>query len=350
MSNEKTVDRKYIYIRWFLLRLGLVLFDIFAVNFAYCLALVVRFYQRVGFNVWAISYVSAFQKFAPYYTVCSLVIFAILGLYNSLWKYAGLSDMNRIIKASVLTCVVHILGTLLFVMRMPISYYALGAAFQFALVTISRFSYRLLMMERDKYANERKRNVTHVMVVGVGESSHTVIKHLQRDPDSAARPVCVIDVGNGKVKGTMAGVPVLVGIDEIPHALKEYRIDRVLVADTLVPRDVRGEVKVICRNMDIPVQEFSGYFQSAPSRIPVKSLLEYVEGPVVVEIGNDRTRYDSAEQASACISEKYIVASVCTKADCVCIRLIEDVFRPNDVQAEWVQAYQKETGEDISFF
>ena len=343
-------NRKHIYLRWFLLRLGLVLFDIFAVNAAYFLALVVRFYVNYEFNIWAVRYVPAFFEFAPLYTVCALVIFWLLGLYKSLWKYASLSDMNRILGASAVTCVIHVAGTLLFVMRMPLTYYVLGAAFQFVLITVSRFSYRLLVIERESFFKTRNRNVANVLVVGLGESSRTVIKHLNRDPDSMAKPVCAIDISNTEFSGTMAGVPVLGGVEKIPNAVRKYRVDRILVADTIVPPEVRSAVKESCKELNIPVQDFSGYFQSTPSRIPLKSLLEYVDGPVLIEIGENRMRYVSAEQALADISEKYIVASVYATSDALCIRLIQDVLRPNDVQADWVQEYQKETGEDISFF
>ena len=348
--TETTVNRKYIYIRWFLLRLGMLIFDIIAVNAAYYLALVVRFYVNSEFNIWAVRYVPAFFEFAPYYTVISLVVFGLFGLYNSLWKYASLSDMNRILGASATTCVIHILGTMIFVMRMPITYYALGAAFQLVLVALSRFSYRLLVIERDKFSKIRKHNAVNILIVGLGESSRTVIKHLERDPNSMAKPVCMIDVSSTEIKGIMSGVPVLSGIDKIPSAVQKYQVDRVMIADTIVSPEVRTAVKEICSNLDIPAQDFSGFFRSTPSRIPLKSLLEYVEGPVVIEIGDRQTRYASVEQAIANISEKYIVASVSTISDTICIRLIQDVLRPNDTQADWVQAYQKETGEDISFF
>lgn len=348
--TDTTINRKYIYIRWLLLRIGMMVFDVLAVNAAYYLALLVRFYVNFEFNEWAVRYVPAFFEFAPYYTVCSLAVFFVFGLYNSLWKYASLNDMNRIVGASVITCAIHIVGTLLFVMRMPITYYALGAAFQFTLITISRFSYRLLVIERDRFFKSRRHDAVNVLVVGLGESCRTVIKHLERDPDSMARPVCLIDISNAEFKGTLAGVPVLGGIQRIPEAVRKYGVGRILVADTSVPPDIRAKVKEICQGLDIPVHNFSGYFQSIPSRIPMRALLEYVEGPVLIEIGDWQTRYASGEEAIAEISEKYIISSVYTVDEELCIRLTQDILRPNDIQSEWVQTYQKETGEDISFF
>ena len=75
---EQSSNKTRMYIRWFFLRLALVVFDIFAVNFAYFSALIVRFYVASEFNEWAVRYIPAFLKFAPYYTVCCLVIFALL--------------------------------------------------------------------------------------------------------------------------------------------------------------------------------------------------------------------------------------------------------------------------------
>ena len=49
-------------------------------------------------------------------------------------------------------------------------------------------------------------------------------------------------------------------------------------------------------------------------------------------------------------TEKYIVTAVYMREGVICIRLIQDVLRPNDTQAAWVQDYRAETGEDISFF
>lgn len=349
MTDTK-VNKKYIYIRWCLLRFGLMLFDTIAVNAAYYLALVVRFYVRFEFHEAALRYIPAFFSFAPYYTACSLVVFGFMGLYKSLWKYAGMSDMNRIIGASAITCGIHILGTLVFVMRMPITYYVLGAAFQFVFITASRFSYRLLVIECGRFFKRRKHSAVNVLVVGMGESSRTVIKHLERDSDSLAKPVCMIDISNSEFRGTMSGVPVIGGVEKIPEAIRKYQVDRVLIADTIVPQDIRNAVKATCREIGIVVQDFSGYFQSTPSRIPLRTLLEYVEGPVLIEAEGKKTRYEVASQAAQSIAEKYIVAAVYTENDTLCIRLIQDVLRPNDTQADWIQAYQKETGEDISFF
>lgn len=347
---ESDNKKKYMRIRWFLLRFGLAVYDVFAVNLAYFFALLIRFYVAFEFNEWAVKYVSAFLRFAPYYTVACLVVFAAFGLYNSLWKYAGMNDMNRILYSSAITCVIQIAGTVACVMRMPLTYYALGAALQFVMITISRFSYRLLMIERGKFAKYKDKNAVNVLIVGDGESSRTVIKHLDRDLAAAIRPVCVVDVTNAEFQGNMGGVPVLGGIEKIPDALEKYQIARVVLADFSMSAEARRQVKEMCRKDDITVQDFSEYFHIVPSRIPLKTLLEYVEGPVELEIDRERFVYETGAKAMAEIHGKYIVSTVSAEADILRIKLNHDVLRPNDTQAEWVKTYREETGEDISFF
>lgn len=345
-------NRKFLYIRWFLLRFGLVVYDLFAVSISYYLALLVRFYVNYEFNIWAVKYVPAFFRFAPYYGVSCLVVFTALGMYKSLWKYASLSDMNRIIAASIITCVIQVAGTLLFVMRMPLSYYGLGAAFQFVLITISRFSYRLLLIEKERVSKYkyRRHGSNRVMVVGSGESSRTVIKHLERDMNNMLSPVCVIDFENPTIRGTMAGIPMIGGMDQLNKAVKKYRIDRVVLADSVMPQEIRREVRQICKEIDVAVQNYSEFFQSTSGKIPLKTMLEYVNGPVVLKIGQEEFAYENPEQAALGTTEKYIVSSVCAKEGTIWMELIQDVLLPNDMQEEWVEQYREETGEDISFF
>ena len=126
-----------------------VLLDIVAVNASYLVALYARFYGLTlgdQFN----SYLSAYWRFTPFYTIACIAIFAYFKLYGGMWKYAGMHDLNRIIFANMTTCLIQVVGTLLFVHRMPLVYYVLGAFFQFAAICVIRLSYRIVRMEKAK--------------------------------------------------------------------------------------------------------------------------------------------------------------------------------------------------------
>ena len=134
----------------------IILLDIIAVNAAYFLALLIRFYVNNEFRPTVSFYLTDFLTFAPFYTVLCIVTFWLFRLYGGMWQYAGINDMNRIIGASLTTAVIHIAGTALFIRRMPITYYFIGMILQFMFITLIRFGYRIWLVEKKKIASSRR--------------------------------------------------------------------------------------------------------------------------------------------------------------------------------------------------
>ena len=134
----------------------MMVFDALAVNFAYFLALVLRYYVTFEFNPDATKFVTAFLHIAPYYGVICVAVFYAFRLYNTMWKFGGLRDLNRILMACIVTGAIQVVGTLLFFERMSLSYYVLGFAIQLAFIVFARFAYRLYLLERNTAEAQRK--------------------------------------------------------------------------------------------------------------------------------------------------------------------------------------------------
>ena len=348
--EETEKKHKFVYIRWFFVRLAMVLFDIFAVNFAYFIALIIRFYVNFEINEWAVRFIPAFRAFAPWYTVCCLVIFWAFKLYNNRWKYAGLNDMNRILLANLATFVVQVAGSVVFVLRMPVTYYVIGAVIQFCMIAASRFSYRLFLMERSRVRNRRNATSIPVMIVGVGETSHLVRRHLENDGENAARPVCLLDFRGEEFGNMMEGLPVISGVDKLADAIKKYSVECVILADSTMPTDVRKAVREICGEMNVEVQDFAGFFQESRGAVTLRNLMEYAKGEVELVVNGKSQSFANGEQAVMSVTGKYVVKSVAAHENRLVVELQKDILVPNDVKEKWVQTYEKETGEDISFF
>lgn len=331
---------------------ALVIYDVIAVNLSYFLALLIRFYVNFEFNASAVKYIAAFLDFAPGYTVFCLVVFTVFKLYNSRWKYAGLADLNRIVQASVVTCIGQVAGSLLFTMRMPLTYYGIGAVLQFGMITGVRFAYRIFLLEIER-ARAKKRSddtAVNVMVVGVGETAHLMLRHMERDQESVARPVCMVDFRAEGYGSVMEGLPILGGVDSIPEAVKKYAVECVILADTTMPAEVRKSIRELCQKLGVEVQDYVGYFQETRGVVTLRGLVEYVKGPVELVINGARQKYENGEQAILFLTGKYIITSISAKEDCLVIELQKDILVPNDVKEDWVRSYEAESGEDISFF
>ena len=149
---------------WQIIAFYLVIYDIAAVNLSYFGALWLRFDLR--FSSIPETYLSAFLKFAPFYTVFCILVFAALRLYNSLWRFASISELNRVLVATAGTTLFQMVGITVFVQRMPVSYYLFGIVIQFWMTLGIRFAYRFVLLTRKRAAGETPE--IRVMLIGAG--------------------------------------------------------------------------------------------------------------------------------------------------------------------------------------
>ena len=335
-----------------LIRLALVLFDAVAVNLAYYMALVIRFYVNNEFNEWAVRYVPEFWKFVPYYTVFCLIVFSGFRLYTRRWKYASTEDLNRILMANIVTCVGHIAGTLLITTRMPLTYYGLGAIIQLALIVASRLSFRMLMleMERSRARRRNSRPSKKVMVVGVGETAHQVLRHMERDQDRAMTPVCMIDFSEYSFGTMMEGIPVVGGVDAIAGATKTYEVESVILADTTMPGAVRKRVREICDELNLEVQDYVGYFQESWGSMTLSTMVAYATSEVELVINGVHRKCANGKQAAQHITEHHAVKAIYAKNNRLVIELqtplalmyitndptVAQIAEKNGVQRVWI--------------
>ena len=323
----------------------LFFFDIFAVNFAYFFALLLRFDFR--FHDIPEIYFSGFAMFAPFYSIFCIFIFYLLKLYRSIWRFASYDELIHILVASLLSAVFQVAGTLLFLYRMPISYYLTGAIVQLFLLVGMRFSVRLIHAMRVKL---EKKDSLHAMVIGSGSTAQLIVKELKSSPDILVCPVCIIDDNPNLWGRSIEGVPFVGGADSIPEMVEKYKIDRIIYADPNAAAEDKKRVMGICEETGCDVQTFTGYYRMDSSDLPVRELLKRIDGRIVFDINGERREYANAESAFASLGEKYRIHRILAEEDAVVIKLSKDFIVPNDLSAKWVEEFYEVNGEMPGFF
>ena len=109
---------------WQVINLGLFVYDIFVVNAAFFLALMLRFDFR--YSDIPEYYLNPYMEFMPIYSVVCVIVFYCLRLYKSIWRYASYTELLRVTAATILTGIIHIVGITVLFGRMPFSYYLFG--------------------------------------------------------------------------------------------------------------------------------------------------------------------------------------------------------------------------------
>lgn len=260
---------------WKIIAFYLLVYDVVTVNFSYFFGLWLRFDLR--FSQIPQKYLYSFLRFAPLYTVFVIIIFLLLRLYKTLWRFASFSELNRILAASVVTTIFQVFGMTIFVKRMPISYYMIGAIMQFALTVGVRFAYRFITLERARRVKDRKA-VHNAMVIGAGAAGQIIIKELKNSSESTARPVCVIDDNPNKWGRLMEGIPIAGGRDSIIESVKKYNVDQIMFSIPTASVEDKRDILNICKETGCELKSLPGVFQLTNGEVSLSRMK-----PVAVE-------------------------------------------------------------------
>lgn len=255
---------------WQVVNIGLLLYDVLAVNASYFLALWVRFDCR--FSMIPEYYLEAFLKFAPIYTVIAIAVFWRVRLYKSIWRFASYSELMRVALSTIVTFIVHTVGITVLFKRMPISYYLTGTILQFFAVLAVRFSYRFILLERSRREKEMGSDGKRVMLIGAGIAGQMILRDTIKAKENKDKIVCIIDDNANKVGRFVEGVPVVGGRDDIPYFVKKHNIKKIYIAIPSASMQDKKEILEICKETGCELKNLPGMYQILNGEVSVSAM------------------------------------------------------------------------------
>lgn len=258
-NNKYAVKRQII-------RILMMLYDAVAVNLAYFLALVVRYYVIYSFHPYAVEFVAIWKQMVPFHAVFCVAIFYLLNLYHTMWEFAGLRDLNRILLACVITAACHALCAYLFFGKLPPSYLLIGFFLQFFLVAGIRFAYQLYLRERN-YVDAIRKVGANVLIVGVGRVGQFARKRIEED--QYAKVVCMASTTGERKQHYIDGIPVIGELQNLPQIMDKKKVSYVILADETLPEEMSSYIKKVCDEKHVNVQDFVEYLRSSNDSVPL---------------------------------------------------------------------------------
>ena len=279
-GEKKKIDH------WKVISLYLVIYDIFVVNASYLLALWLRFDTK--FSLIPEVYLYSFLKFTPFYTVLCLVIFWRLRLYNSIWRFASYDELLRCILSSVITSLIQIIGITVFVQRMPITYYFIGAVLQFGLIVGIRFSYRFILLLRGRNLKSDVPGV-NCMLIGAGNAGQMILREIRNSQEINEKVCCIIDDNPNKWNRYVEGIPVVGGRDDILANVEKYEIRKIYIAIPTATAENRRDILNICKETECELKNLPGMYQLASGEVSIKDMRD-----VAIEdlLGREQVKLD----------------------------------------------------------
>lgn len=323
----------------------LVILDVVFINLSSFLALWIRFNMKISeIEPW---YIVSVKEIALWNTLITVLIFACLKLYTSLWRFASIKELVYVIEGCAASLLVNVF--LYFFTYKPIfrSYFVLYGVSLFMLTCISRFSYRLLrLLYRSRIHG---RHVRNTMIIGAGEACNVIMKELELSTELDSRICCIID-DNPRKHGTyIHGVKVVGGRDQILPMAERYAINEIIVAIPSADKREQSKILKICQQVaGCEMKILPGVYQLVNGEVSVSKLrnveIEDLLGREPIQITTEKIgRYVSDKVVLVTGGGGSIGSELCRQIAANGVRqlIIFDIYENNayDIQQELKRTY-----------
>lgn len=224
----------------------LVLADLILINLSAFLALYIRF--EFDFRqLYATTFLRDMLIYAGINSACTILIFHILKLYNSLWEFASVSELVRITLGCFFSAVFYMVGMFMLHLTVPRSFPAIYMLILCLLCGALRLSYRCVRRTR---AGLRSEGEKRTMLIGGGQAGAIALREFQTSPRSENKVVCIIDDSPNKVGSYLRGVKIVGGRSSIPAMAEKYDVDEIVLAIPSASRHEKLQILSYCHNLD----------------------------------------------------------------------------------------------------
>lgn len=222
----------------------MMLYDVFAVNFAYIFVMFIGSGQHNMDAIW--------QRALPV-TAIFIVLYYAFKIYSSMWEYAGIREVWNVALATIIGGISGIAVDLILSSIggaasklnngcFDAYFYVFGTLVAIILVAGMRILYRLVRRYYREKSLEKDEKLDRVMIVGAGDMGMIIINELEVNNYSRGKPVIAVDDNPLKVGKRIRGVPVKGTCDQIPELAKKYDINTIIMCLPSVGSERQTEI------------------------------------------------------------------------------------------------------------
>ena len=222
----------------------MMLYDVFAVNFAYIFVMFIVSGQHNMDAIW--------QRALPV-TAIFIVLYYAFKIYSSMWEYAGIREVWNVALATIIGGISGIAVDLILSSIggaasklnngcFDAYFYVFGTLVAIILVAGMRILYRLVRRYYREKSLEKDEKLDRVMIVGAGDMGMIIINELEVNNYSKGKPIIAVDDNPLKVGKRIRGIPVKGTCDQIPELAKKYDINTIIMCLPSVGSERQTEI------------------------------------------------------------------------------------------------------------
>ena len=269
----------------------LALVDLVVIQFSAFMALLARFdfsYTLLRESM----FLDALLRYAPWFTVLTVLIFIPFKLYSSLWEFASVDELLHILLAAMAVAVLQFAAIVLNLVNLPLSFPMLNAMFLAVLTVLFRFSYR---MARSIARRRSRRGVqVRTMLIGAGSAGMQTLREFETSENSKNHVVCIIDDDPQKTGRYLNNVKIVGTRRDIAKAAQDYRVEEIVFAIPAAPTQQRKQILKLCQETGCKLKILPGISQLANGEVKVQKIRDV---DVLDLLGRDSVQVDLSQIA-----------------------------------------------------
>ena len=273
----------------------IVFADVITIILSYFFALFVRF----DFIVSKIppEHIDGCARILPAVIILTIAVYYFFHLYQSIWSYASVAELNNIVKAYLILAPCFILINRIRWQRIPWSSLFIAYVLSALFCMMIRFGYRYMrfLFKENNYRRRNNNALSRILIVGAGQAARELLKDLQMSANSDKIVEVLVDDNPNKHGRYLDGVPIEGSRYDIPDLVEKYRINEIIFAIPTATPTQRRDILAICKETGCHLMAMPGMMQILNGDVQVTRLREV---DTIDLLGRDEIRVNDEEIAS----------------------------------------------------
>ncbi len=217
----------------------LMLFDICALTVCY-LAPWVLISGRAPYAQYSSLLVASCFLFVS----CFEIVYGLMGMYDSLWRYAEVVEFFRLCTGSAIAIFLFVASSMLIFRgtgsQVPLSVYFLSAMFSAGVTMYSRLVYRVY--RNVKLGKKGGQKARRTLLIGAGDAASTLLHEQFKKPSPDMNIICCVDDAPEKQGRYIMGIQIMGTTEDIPEIVEQCEIESILLAIPAMAEDNKRRV------------------------------------------------------------------------------------------------------------
>lgn len=193
------------------------------------------------------------QRFIILDFIILFIIYSILKLYTSVWKYASVIELIDIILSNIAFIAITSIYKSIFLIKLPISFYLIEFFLLVMLTCITRLGYRVIRTFYIKVKN--RKNSKKTMLIGAGDAGRMIIDEIYNNAEAFdSKIVCVIDDNRSKVGHYIKGFKIEGSTKDIERLAKKHEVEEIIIAIPSASKERIDKIVTECHKVECEIK------------------------------------------------------------------------------------------------